>query len=55
MVAYAFDAIARKSPLYFAGIRFRGHSIALPTRLQNKSKTSYLAKSAFKYLPLTVR
>ncbi|GMM73032.1 iron-containing redox enzyme family protein [Alteromonas gracilis] len=53
MVAYAFDAIARKSPLYFFGMVFvlEGTSIALADAAakQIKDKLS-LPKSAFKYL-----
>jgi pyrroloquinoline quinone (PQQ) biosynthesis protein C len=53
MVAYAFDAIARKNPLYFFGMVFvlEGTSIALAdaTAKQIKDKLS-LPKSAFKYL-----
>lgn len=53
MVAYAFDAIARKSPLYFFGMVFvlEGTSIALADAAaqQIKDKLS-LPKSAFRYL-----
>ena len=53
MVAYAFDAIARKNPLYFFGMVFvlEGTSIALADAAakQIKDKLS-LPKSAFKYL-----
>ncbi|MBU3022024.1 TenA family transcriptional regulator [Aestuariibacter sp. A3R04] len=53
MVAYAFDAIARKSPLYFFGMVFvlEGTSIALADAAakQIKNKLS-LPKAAFSYL-----
>lgn len=53
MVAYAFDAIARKNPLYFFGMVFvlEGTSIALADAAakQIKDKLS-LPRSAFKYL-----
>ena len=53
MVAYAFDAIARKNPLYFFGMVFvlEGTSIALADAAAKQIKDKLtLPKAAFSYL-----